>query len=260
MTHAARHPRGLQQARQATCSATPVIAVLLAAWLLVIPAPSEAADAETPSIRVNGEGSVSLAPDIALLSLTVTREGATARQALDDNSAAMAAIQAAMTAAGIAERDLQTGRFSIQPNYLHPGQRAGNPPEAPRIVGYTVRNTLDVRVRELGRLGAILDQAVELGVNEGGQITFSNDDPSAALEQARSAAVKDALGKAETLAAAAGVATGKLLSLSEQSFDRGPVPMAATERYAMAMDSAVPVASGENTYRVVVSLRIAIEQ
>jgi uncharacterized protein YggE len=238
-----------------------LLPLLALAPLLALPGGTLAAEAEVPSIHVEGEGSVNLAPDTALLTLTVTREGSTAREALDANSRAMADLHAAMKEAGIADRDLQTGDFGIQPRYVHPGSRSGEVPAAPRIAGYTVRNTLNVRVRDLARVGALLDTAVDMGVNEGGQIAFTNDDPSGALAQARSAAVKDALQKAQTLATAAGVGIGRVLSLAEQSYNRGPIPMAAkAERYAMAMDAAVPVASGENTYRVVVSLSVAIEQ
>ena len=75
-------------------------------------------DESTPRILVSGEGSTDLAPDMAVLSLTVTRQAETARAALDANSSAMSDVQTAMTSAGIEPRDLQTSGFSIQPNYF----------------------------------------------------------------------------------------------------------------------------------------------
>jgi len=212
-----------------------------------------------PRILVTGQGSFDIAPDMAVLSLTVTREAETARAALDANSSAMKEVLAAMKAEGIEARDLQTSRFSIQPRYTRPAPKSGER-EPPRIVGYTVRNSLTVRVRDIENVGVILDKSVTLGVNEGGNISFTNADPSAAITQARTRAVKDAIAKANTLADAAGVETGKLLEISEQSFSPRPVQMA---RMAMAMEAAaeaVPVATGENTYKVTVNISFAIEQ
>jgi uncharacterized protein YggE len=122
-----------------------------------------------------------------------------------------------------------------------------------------VRNELSVRVRDISRVGAVLDKSVSLGVNEGGNIQFSNEDPSEALTQARTLAVEQALAKAETLAGAAGVEVGRILLISEQSFAPRPVSMARAEMM-MAADSAVPVVSGENSYKVTVQLSFAIEQ
>jgi len=228
--------------------------------LLLLAGTAVSADDPAPRILVSGQGSVELAPDMAVLELTVTREGDTARAALDASSAAMAEVLAAMREQGIAERDLQTTNFSIQPKYVYPQRKATGDTEPPRIVGYTVRNGLAVRVRDIGRVGAVIDRAVTLGVNEGGNIAFTNDDPSAALARARTLAVKDALGRAKTLAAAAGVKAGRLLEISEQSFMPGPVPMIRAEKMMAAADAAVPVATGENSYRVTVNLAVAIEQ
>lgn len=234
---------------------------LLALSLLGFGAATMAGDNDPyPQIVVSGQGRAELAPDIALLQLTVTREADTARAALDANSLAMAEVLQALRAQGIAERDLQTANFSIQPRYTYPKPGAKGENQSPRIVGYTVRNGLGVRVRDLDKLGAIIDQSVSLGVNEGGNITFTNDDPSAAIEQARTRAVQNAMAKATTLAAAAGVKLGKVLQISEQSYNPAPVPMMRS-RMAMA-DAAesVPVAAGENSYEVTVNLSYAIEQ
>lgn len=221
----------------------------------------QASDADPqPQIRVTGEGRATLAPDMALLQLMVTREGASARKALDANSEAMREVLAEMRKSGIAERDLQTARFSIQPRYRHHQPDAAGQQEPPAIVGYTVSNSLLVRVRDLGQVGAILDRSVSLGVNQGGDIEFLNDDPAAALEQARVAAVKDALQRAATLTAAAGVKSGRILEISEQSHQPRPMPMARGQMMMAADFSSVPVAEGENNYRVTVNMTLALEQ
>jgi uncharacterized protein YggE len=191
-----------------------------------------------PRILVTGAGSV----DIALTA----------------NSAAMTKVLAAMTTLGIAKRDLQTSSFNIQPRYTSPPRQSSGAAEAPKLVGYTVRNALTVRVRDISRVGEVLDTSVTLGVNDGGGIQFTNDDPSAAITQARTEAMQEALSKAETLAKAAGVRIGKVLEISEQQYNSRPMPMAR-----MAMDykaESVPIAAGENSYKVTVNVTLAIKQ
>jgi uncharacterized protein YggE len=230
-------------------------------FFLAVVTPAQAEQQEPyPRILVSGQGSADIAPDMAVLQLTVTREAATARAALDANSAAMAEVLKALRAEGVAERDLQTTNFSIQPKYVYPSQKSQAEDKSPRIVGYTVRNGLSVRVRELGKLGGIMDKSVTLGVNEGGNILFTNDDPAAAIEQARARAVADAMAKAKALATAAGVTLGKVLELSEQSHQPGPVPMVRGEMMMARAADSVPVAAGENSYKVTVNLSYGIEQ
>ena len=221
---------------------------------------SMAADDPVPRIVVSGEGSVNLAPDMAVLTLSVTRQAETARAALDANSLAMQDVQKAMKEAGIKARDLQTSRFSIQPNYFHSPQKSSGKREPPQIVGYTVRNSLTVRVRDINSVGSILDKSVSLGVNEGGNIMFTNDDPSEAIKQARVKAMQHAIDKAKTLAHAAGVKTGQLLEISEQSFSPRPQPMARSSMLMSRDAESVPVAAGENTYKVTVNVSFAIDQ
>ncbi|CAA0123576.1 26 kDa periplasmic immunogenic protein [Halioglobus japonicus] len=221
---------------------------------------ANAADDVQPRILVSGEGSVDIAPDMAVLMLSVSREAPTAREALTANSAAMSKVLEAMTGLGIDKRDLQTASFDIQPRYTYPNRQSSGQAEPPKLVGYIVRNSLSVRVRDISKVGEVLDTSVTLGVNEGGSIQFTNDDPSAAITQARVKAMEAALAKARTLADAAGVDLGDILEISEQNFNPRPAPMMA--RGLMAADSAesVPVAAGENSYRVTVNVSLAITQ
>ena len=236
------------------------VSLALLCALLLGPAGSVRAEEPVPRINVQGEGRADIAPDMAILTLTVMREDKTARAALDANSAAMAEVLDAMREAGIAQRDLQTSGFSIQPRMNYPRPRSGEGNQPPQVVGYTVRNTLTVRIRDIGTVGEILDLSVSLGVNQGGQVTWSNQDPSAALGEARTLAVKDAMARAQTLADAAGVQLGALLQLSEQSLQSRPVPVAQAEMMMSRSADAVPVATGENSYRVTVSASYKIVQ
>lgn len=210
-------------------------------------------------INVTGQGSASIAPDMAVVTLTVSRQAETARAALDANSAAMEQVLDAMRSLEVAKRDLQTTDFSIAPRYSYPARDGKGGRKEPRLIGYTVRNTLTVRVRDIERVGEVLDKSVTLGVNEGGSILFANDDASKVMTKARKAAVADAMGKARTLARGAGVKLGDVLEISEHSINPMPRPMAKMAR-GVAAAEAVPVASGENSYGVTVNLSLAIDQ
>ncbi len=232
---------------------------LLLTLLTAASVPALAEEAAQPTISVSATGTAHVAPDMAVLNLAVQREAKTARKALDANNMAMAEVLAAMRKAGIADRDLQTSNFNIQPRYHYPKSSSGG--QRPlRIVGYVVHNGLTVRVRKLVELGAILDQSVSLGVNSGGAVTFTTDKPEPIIEQARKSAVERAIAKARTLTAAAGVKLGRILEISESSRRTPqPRPMARMES-AMARDQAVPIASGENSYSVSVNVRWALIQ
>jgi uncharacterized protein YggE len=221
---------------------------------------ASAKDDPTPRIVVSGEGHANITPDLALLNLSVVREATTAKDALTANTAAMQKVLDAMQKLGIAKRDLQTSNFDIQPRYSYPQAQGPGANTQPQLVGYTVRNGLAVRVRDLNKLGELLDTSVTLGVNEGGNITFTNDDPSAAISQARVKAVQDAMARAKTLAEAANVKLGQILEISEQKFTPQPVPMARMKSEMVAADAAVPIAVGENSYSVTVTVSLAIAQ
>lgn len=239
----------------------PFVLPVLAALSLAMAGPALAENHEPiPQISVSAIGEADIAPDMAVIHLSVLREADTARQALDANNAAMARVLAAMQAEGIEERDLQTSNFNIQPRFVYPEASDGVRPP-PRIVGYQVSNALTVRVRDLDRLGAILDQSVTLGVNQGGGIMFTNDDPAAALAEARAQAMTNAIAKAKTLTEAAGIGLGRILSISEQSSRPQPIPMARAEMALAAAPAAdVPVAAGENSYRVHVNVTFELDQ
>ncbi|MEX3012044.1 SIMPL domain-containing protein [Hoeflea sp. TYP-13] len=228
--------------------------------LAVLPVPALASDAPKPGlVSVTGQGTAHLVPDMAVITLTVMRQEKTARAALDANNSAMAEVLAAMKADGIESRDLQTSGFSINPQYFYP-KSDGTRPVEPTITGYSVSNSLTVRIRNLDMLGAILDKSVTLGVNQGGQISFTNDDPSEAVSKARTAAVKDAVAKAATLAEAAGVSLGRISQINEQHSVPQPMPMMRAEMAMKSADAAVPVATGENQYQVNVNVTFEINQ
>lgn len=232
----------------------PLYASLGLAVLLATPAIAD--DHRRAHVSVIGVGEAAIAPDMAEVTLTVTREAATAREALDANNEAMAAVLAAMKEEGIEARDMQSHGFSINPRMVFP--RDGAEAE-PRIVGYTVNNGLQLRIRNLDRLGAIIDRSVTLGVNQGGQINFTHSDPRETMDKARAEAVRDAMRRARILVEAAGSKLGDVLSIAEQGEHGSPMP----KRFEMAVRSsadAVPIAAGENSYRVTVNVTFELDR
>jgi uncharacterized protein YggE len=236
-------------------------AVIGAAFLAAAGANAFAQDAKDRQsiIVVSGEGQSAISPDTALVTLSVVKQAKSAHDALDQNNKAMGAVLATLKDSGIAERDMQTSGFSIQPQYNYQNGTDGQP-KTPELVGYQATNSLSVRVRDLSKLGGLIDQAVSLGINQGGDIQFINDKPDSALEAARKDAVANALAKAKTLSEAAGVKLGRVIEISEDSNRPAPQPVFRAAMMKQATDSVVPVQSGENTYSVNVSVTYAIEQ
>jgi uncharacterized protein YggE len=228
-----------------------VLAVLLAGTAV----PSHAQDAAPLSrvIMVAGQGEITARPDQAHLSAGVVSEAPTAAGALSANSAAMNKVFAALKAAGIPDARIQTANFSVSPQY--PPYRADQPqPRA--IIGYQVSNQVSVTLDDLAKLGPTLDALVKSGANQLGGIVFAIADPKPLAEKARAAAVADAMAKAKTLAAAAGVTLGPVLSLQEGGGEMRPLPMMAFKAAAVAAPT--PVAAGEETVTVNVSMIFAI--
>lgn len=205
--------------------------------------------AETgPTITVTGRGEVAAAPDMATITLGVTSQARTAAEAMDKTSAATAAILKELEAAGIAARDMQTSDLSLDPVWSN---RGGNG-AAPRIEGFTARNTLRVRVRDLDRLGAVLDDVLRVGANTFRGLSFGLQEPQPLADQARAEAVADAQRKAALMAEAAGMALGPVLSISEAG-GAAPVPV-----MMKAARAAIPVAAGEVSQTATVTMVFAL--
>jgi uncharacterized protein YggE len=232
-----------------------MMALALAASIAVPAAASAAETPMQPRILVTGEGEAAIAPDMALLSLSVMREAKTAREALDANNSAMAEVIEAIKLFGIADRDIQTAGLQIMPRYNYTNKPDGT--QEAELVAYQVTNTLSVRVRDLVKTGEVIDKAVSLGVNQGGNIVFANDDPSAVITEARKKAVAEATAKARTLAEAAGVTLGRILEISDQAV--GPQPLPIEAKAFDRMQASVPIESGENAYKVQVNMTFELK-
>jgi hypothetical protein len=224
---------------------------LFAALTLLLLAAAPAASAQEPPRRlvVTGEARVEAAPDLASFTAGVQSEALQAAEALAATGTTMRAVLAALEAEGIAAADVQTSQLSVDPLWDDPGDG-----RQPRVRGYAASNLVTVRVRDVARLGTLIDAAGSAGANRVFGIAFEIAEPRAQLDEARRRAVADARAKAELLAEAAGVALGPVLSIREGG-DGGPLPMMA--RAEAAMDT--PVAPGVVGIEARVEIVYAIE-
>lgn len=227
-----------------------MLRALLAGFFLTLVSvlPAFADDLRLPrTVTAAGHGEVRIAPDMAMVMIGVLSQGDTAANALKANTAAMRAVLASLKDAGIEDKDIQTSNFTVQPRYDY---NTGNQP--PRLVGYDVSNNVNVAVRKLDDLGAILDQVVTAGSNQINGILFQVEKPQAAMDEARKLAVADATRKAQVYAGASAVALGNILSISESTGVQPPIPVDTKMIRAESAD--VPIARGEQVISVDVNM------
>ena len=189
-------------------------------------------------LDVTGSARATVAPDMAIVTLGVSTEAETAAAAMSANSTSQQAVIDALKAEGIEARDIQTSGLNLSPKVEYANDRP------PKLVGYTASNTVTVRIRDLAGMGRVLDKLVATGANEISGISFAREDMTAAEDQARADAVKDARRRAELMAEAAGMKLGRLRALSDSPVGDAPRPMLAMRAEAKA-DSPVPIAAGE---------------
>ena len=221
----------------------------LAVAATLLASPALAQTVPPPAISVTGEATVSVAPDQAQIDGGVTSDGKTAREASEANNAAMGKVLLALKGAGIEEKDTQTSRLSLQPQYAP--NRTGSSP----ITGYRASNRVTIRLRDVTKVANVIDVLVGAGANDIGGINFTVSQPSKHLDEAREKAVADARRKAEIFAKAAGEPLGEPLSISEEG---APAPL-FRGKMAATMAAGAPVAQGEETLSVTVSASWAIK-
>jgi uncharacterized protein len=228
-----------------------MVAVLALGSLLAACGPSAVTVQPQPSqrtITVTGTGMVTLTPDIAYVSIGVHTQNASAKDAVAANNTQAQAVIATLKGMGIAEKDIQTTNFSIypQPQYDSNGNSTGE-------TLYIVDNTVYVTVRDLTKLGNLLDTAVSSGANSITGVTFDVADKTVSLAQARQAAAADAKKQANELTQAAGVKLGDIQSISY--FDSTPpVPIQYARAEAAPAASSVPIQAGSMQITTTVTL------
>jgi len=245
--------------RTAAIATISVLALVIAGPLVSAWRPAGQALAATPTdpihgVTVQGTGKVTLTPDLAMISVGVTSQGATAAKAQGGASAAMARIIAAVKAKGVGDADLASQWVSLQPQYDY--SNTGAVP--PRVIGFQANQSLSIKVRKIETSGDVIDAAVTAGATDIGGISFSVSDPAAATAQARSAAIADALARARALASAAGVSLGAAISITEVSAPT-VVPYPYLDKAATGAPSVpTPVQVGTTEVEVDVQVTFAI--
>lgn len=191
-------------------------------------------------ISVMATGEASIAPDLAIVSFAVSGSGKQLAATRDDVNKRSSSVLARLRELGVAEGDLNAPDVGIHPEYDY---RKGQ-----RLTGYPVVRQMTAKVRDLDRLGDVLDGLVSAGANEVHGAQMSAADPSAAEHEALRMAITAARAKAEALAEAGGVTIAGLTKVEEEPGHRAPVPrMQMMAAGTMAEDAPTEVAAGDLT-------------
>jgi hypothetical protein len=208
------------------------------------------------TITVVGTGKASGAPDVAHVNVGVETLGPSLQQVVEDNKTKMATLLAALKAQGIADKDIRTSNYNVYVESPQPPQpvegKAGTGP-----VTYHVANQVDVTVRDVTKLGDVLDKAVAAGANNVYGVNFSVDDPTKLQGMARADAITDAKARAQDLASLTDVTLGDVISVSEVI--GGPAPVFAAAVEARSYSAPVPIQPGELEVNMNVQVTYAIK-
>ena len=219
-----------------------ILAVLVAGATRAGGAPSAAPQ---HSIVVAGQGAVSARPDRAQLSFGVSSDAKSASAALRANAAEMTKVIAALKSQGIAAADLRTDLVSLSPRYSQNGET---------VVGYTATNSVTATVRNLAKIGAIIDAAVDAGANQVSGPNLVRSSAASLYRAALRGAIADARGKARTIAAASGLHIRRITDVSESSAAPSPMPLTAKA----SADASTPVETGSTLVEAAVTVTFAV--
>jgi uncharacterized protein YggE len=238
-------------ARQFAIAAAVAVLWLFVAGHLQVPVLAQGASAETGAdapirgITVVAEGEARGSPDVAFVDLGVQTEAPTAREAMAQNAAAMAAVIEAIRRVGVPEEDLRTMGINLTP--IRPRPRPGEEAPPP-IAGYRATNRVHVTVEQVGRTGEVIDMAVQAGANLAGGVGFGLQDAAALRRQALEAAAQAARAQAEALAGALGLRITGVHSVVEEGFGGPPLGRVGVGG-GPPEDVAPPIQPGELTVR-----------
>jgi len=220
-------------------------------------------NANQDTIVVSGKGELTVKPDIAELSFSVTNENLDVSKASDAVNTKIAAIVAKLKADGVAEADIKTTGYSIDPqyNYVNDTVPANMPYYSSGrqvLAGYNVTDSIDVKIRDLSKAGAIVTDLGTLGATNMSGLTFTEDKYDDLVIQARDQAIADARDQAEKLAKALGVKLGKIVGYSEGS---GPIyyGMGVANSAPMAMSKSIDAVLPTGTNKITSNVSVTYE-
>jgi uncharacterized protein len=211
--------------------------------------------AEVTGPNINGtrldivaQGSVKRVPDVAIISAGVMTTARDAKSAMAANATAMTRVLAALRSAGVAERDMSTAQIGLSPQYRYVDN------QAPVVTGYQATNSVTVRFRDIAKSGAILDALVAAGSNQINGPTLTIDKPEAAMDEARTDAIKSARARAELYAKAAGLTVKRIVAISESANMPQPMPVAYARGAMIQAEAKTEVVPGEQDVGVTVNV------
>ena len=207
---------------------------------------------ETPQVIVTGDGVVKATPDQAWVSIGAESRAKTSRDAQQQNASAMSAVQQKIAALGIAKDAIKTTAIDLQIEFDYANGR-----QTPR--GYVARNTVEVRVDDIARLGDVLDAVVGSGATMIHGLRFEVKQRDQLAATALQSAVKSGMAKAQAVAAGANRAVDRVLRIEELSSGGEPMPLMKQYTMAARSDQSTPVAAGEIEIRAQVRLTVAIK-
>ena len=194
-------------------------------------------------LSVSAQAQASRVPDVATISTGVVTQAVDGNTAMRQNAEQMARVMAAIKAAGIADKDIQTSGINLSPQYRYVEN------EAPKITGFQASNTVNLKVRDIAKLGKVLDALAANGSNQINGPTFEIDQPEPVYDEARLAALAKAKARAETYAKALDLRVRRIVSISEGG-GGGFQPMPMMRMSAKSADMETQVAPGETTLSV----------
>lgn len=209
-----------------------------------------------PAITTSGEASVEVVPDVATISLGIDTERPKAADAAHENARAAQAIVAEIKAQGIDAKDIKTLSVTLVPVYDE--ERGANGSVSKRTLrGYSASETLSVRIKDIGKAGALASQLLDKGANRFNGITYDYSQKDEKYNELRAGAVRDALRKASSYADALGIKLGRVLEIAPQAhlpLPPGPTRMMAAAAPAQGAAVAIPVEPGIETLRTEVQV------
>ena len=204
-------------------------------------------------LDVSATGEVTRVPDVAIISTGVVTKSATASGAIGQAATRMARVRAALKAAGVDDRDIQTSNLSLNPDYRYENN------QPPKLIGYQASNTVTVRFRDIASSGKIIDALVAEGANQINGPTLTIDKPEAALDEARAQAIRIGRARADLYARSMGLRVVRVVVVSESGGSYPvppPMPVMMEARAQMASSKIDP---GEQKLQVNLAMTFELQ-
>lgn len=207
-----------------------LLATLLATQCLLVPL-ATAGDMDFAHIETMGVGAVSATPDMATVQVEVTTSERSAKEAKQGSDKAVASLLNRLEKNGVLRKNIESANLSLQPQYRYPQD------SDPVLTGYRASRTVTIVITDLDKLNSVLDGALTDGINRINRISMQVSNRKALQEQARQAAIKDAMAKGASLAKGFGQAVKGIYKI--RYFDDSPVAPMESRMMAMSADNRV---------------------